>query len=50
MKNFTFLLISLVVLISCKKEENSFNGETCIKTEENYSNDNGTELNLTMQE
>ena len=50
MKKFTFLLIGLLALISCNKEEDPFKGESCMKTEESFTNDNGTALNLTMQE
>ncbi|HKM92764.1 MAG TPA: hypothetical protein VJY41_03840 [Prolixibacteraceae bacterium] len=49
MKNLTLLLIALMAFISCNKEDDSIKAETCVKSEENYSNDNGTTLNLTTQ-
>ncbi len=49
MKKLTFLLIVLIVLVSCEKEEDSFKETSCTKSEESYKNDNGAMLTLTSQ-
>jgi len=49
MKNLTFLLMGLILLFSCDKEEASTKNSSCTKSEENYSDDNGAALNLTSQ-
>jgi len=49
MKKISVLLIGLTILFSCSKEDNSFKETTCIKSTENYNNDNGAVLNLTSQ-
>ncbi|MBN2173035.1 MAG: hypothetical protein JW731_02805 [Bacteroidales bacterium] len=49
MKKITVLLIGLTIFFSCSKEDDSSKETTCIKSTENYNNDNGAVLNLTSQ-
>lgn len=50
MKYSTFILFGFLGLISCKNKDVSESGKKCINTEINYSEKNGTILNLTRQE
>lgn len=49
MKKITLFLIGLIVLVSCKKEDDSLRDTSCTKSEESYNNDKGAILNLTSQ-
>jgi len=48
-KKMKLLLIGLIVLVSCKKEDNSLRETSCTKSEESYNIDKGSILNLTSQ-
>ncbi len=49
MKKLTILIISLITIISCNKENDTLKNTSCIKSAENYNNDNGAVLDLVSQ-
>lgn len=50
MKKLTILLIGVVAMISCSKEDATTKEVTCQKSTESYNNNNGAILTLTSQE
>ncbi len=49
MKKLTILLIGLITIISCSKEDDTPGNTSCLKSAESYNNDNGAVLDLVSQ-
>ncbi len=49
MKKITFLLLVLVLAVSCSEDDNSPKETSCYKSAESFNNANGIVLNLTSQ-